>query len=91
MSLLFNGAHFDKLDERELRRPELSEQGRRIALSLYPETIREATEALLDLAAAIDADSPYHNMSLRVRMCQAARDELAALVAEWEAIQRGED
>ena len=77
-------------DETELCREVLSPRGREMALAVYIKAIEEAMQALYRLATLTDEASPYYSTRLRVRMCKAAREEMAALVAEWEAVANEE-
>ena len=73
-------------EERAVREMQLDDLGRDIANRVYQEAASEAVAALVEHATA----SPYHSFRLRARICLAIREELAALVADWNGLVKVE-
>ena len=71
-------------EENAVRETELEDFGRDIANRIYQEATSEAVAALVEHATT----SPYHSFRLRARICLAIREELAALVADWNGLTK---
>ncbi len=71
-------------EEQAVRRVVLDDFGRDIANRVYQEAASEAVAALIEHATT----SPYHSFRLRARICLAIREELAALVADWNGLAK---
>lgn len=70
-------------EEQALSRKALSHEGREAARKVYAAAANEAVNALLSYSQ----HNPFHSGRLRARVCQAIREELVALVKEWEALR----
>ncbi len=63
------------------------EEGMRASAKVLGAAAKEALQALVELAEGSVVATPR----LRARLCVAVRQELAALLSEWEALQPGEE
>ena len=82
---LAHGLNLTLKEEMALHSAEPDQLGVELSLRVYELAASEALEVLMKYSQ----DNPYRSSRLRARVCAAIREELAALVSDWDALNGG--
>lgn len=80
------GGSLSREEEEAVLAAELDELGRSVAARIYLSAIEECVNALCEMSST---SRPFRSYRMVARMCSAIREELQALLQEWDSLGLG--